>query len=137
MRTSQRLHSELLLVTTKVLPFGLTNAPATFQAVMNSLFSPPKFNADGSLNPRHELSQFATVFINDILIFSKTAAEHKKHVEIVLSELCKHKLLLKPSKCVWAQTELPYLSHIIGRDGIRPDPKRCSLLLTAYSLLLA
>ena len=108
----------------KVLSFGLTNAPATFQAVMNSLFSPPKFNADGSLNPRHELSQFAIVFIDDILIFSKTAAEHKKHVETVLSELRKHKLLLKPSKCVWAQTELPYLGHIIGRDGIKPDPKK-------------
>ena len=79
----------------KVLSFGLTNAPATFQAVMNSLFSPPKLNADGSLDPRHELSHFAIVFIDDIFIFSKTAAEHKKHVETVLSELRKHKLLLQ------------------------------------------
>ena len=59
-----------------------------------------------------------------ILIFSKTAEEHKRHIEIVLSELRKHNLLLKPSKCVWAQTELPYLGHIIGRDGVKPDPKK-------------
>ena len=108
----------------RVLSFGMTNAPATFQAVMNNLFSPQNFNADGSLNPRHELSDFAIVFIDDILVFNKTADEHKRHIEIVLSELRKHKLLLKPSKCVWAQTELPYLGHIIGRDGIKPDLKR-------------
>ena len=108
----------------RVLPFGLTNAPATFQSVMNNLFNPPKFNADGSLNSRYGLSDFAIVFIDDILVFSKSADEHKKHIENVLSELLKHKLLLKPSKCVWAQTELPYLGHIIGQDGIKPDPKK-------------
>lgn len=51
----------------RVHPFGLTNAPATLQAVMNNLFNPPKFNADGSLNPRHKLSEFAIVFIDDTL----------------------------------------------------------------------
>ena len=108
----------------RVLPFGLTNAPATFQAVMNNLFNPPKFNADGSLNPRHRLSEFAIVFIDDILIFSKSADEHRRHVEIVLCELRKHRILLKLSKCVWAQAELPYLGHVIGRDGIKPDPQK-------------
>ena len=87
------------------------------------MFNPPKFNADGSLNPRHQLSDFATVFI-DILIFGKPADEHRRHVEIVLFELRKHGILLKPSKCVWAQTQLSYLGHIIDRDGIKPDPKK-------------
>ena len=71
-----------------------------------------------------KLSEFAVVFIDDILIFSKSADEHKRHIEIVLPELRKHKILLKPSKCVWAQTKLPYLGHIIGRNGIKPDPKK-------------
>ena len=62
--------------------------------------------------------------VDDILIFSKSADEHKRHVEIVLSELRTHRILLKPSKCVLAQTELPYLGLIIGRDGIKPDPKK-------------
>ena len=108
----------------RVLPFGLTNAPGTFQGVMNNVFNPPKFCADGSLNPKHRLSDFSCVFIDDILVFSKTAAEHKEHLETVLSELRDHKLLIKPSKCVWGQTELPYLGHIIGQDGVKPDPKK-------------
>jgi len=108
----------------RVLPFGLTNAPATFQAVMNKLFSQNKYNADGAENPMHILSEFVLVFINDILIFSKTAEEHKKHIDIVLQLLREHKILIKPSKCVWGQTELPYLGHIVGQDGIKPDPKK-------------
>ena len=107
----------------RVLPFGLTNAPSTFQAVMNNLFNPPKFRADGSLNPKHKLSEFAVVFIDDILVFSSTAAEHKLHLQAVLSELREHKVLIKASKCVWGQTELPYLGHIISKDG-KPDPKK-------------
>lgn len=75
---------------------------------MNNLFNPPKCNADGSLNPRHKLSEVAVAFVDNILVFSKFAVEHKQHLEMVLSGLRKHKLLLKPAKCVWAQTELPY-----------------------------
>jgi hypothetical protein len=108
----------------RVLPFGLTNAPATFQAVMNSLFNQTKYNADSTENPMHRLSEFVLVFIDDILIFSKTAEEHCKHIEIVLQLLRQHKVLIKPSKCVWGQTELPYLGHIVGQDGIKPDPQK-------------
>ena len=113
----------------RVLPFGLTNAPATFQAVMNNLFNPPKYNADGSINPKHKLSEFALVFIDDIVIFSKSAADHKLHLEAVLAELRHNNILIKSSKCVWGQTELPYLGHIIGRDGIKPDPKKVQSVL--------
>ena len=91
---------------------------------MNNLFNPPKFNADGSLNPRHKLSDFAIVFIDDILVLRKSAADHKKHLELVFSELREYHVLIKPSKCARGQTELPYLGHIIGRDGIKPDPKK-------------
>ena len=77
----------------RVLPFGLTNAPATFQAVMNRLLSQNKYNADGTENPMHILSEFVLVFIDDILIFSKTAEEHKKHIDIVLQLLKEHKTL--------------------------------------------
>ena len=76
----------------KVLPFGLTNAPAMLQTVMNNLLNPPKFCADGSLNPKHTLSEISGVFIDHILVFSKTAAEHKQHLQAVLSDLRDHKL---------------------------------------------
>ena len=91
----------------RVLPFGLTNAPATFQAVMNRLFNQPKYNADGTENPMHISLEFVLVFIDDILIFSKTADEHKKHVDIVLQLLRELNIPIEPSKCVWANRSCP------------------------------
>ena len=64
------------------------------------------------------------VFIDDILIFSKTAEDHQRHLRIVFELLRKEQLQIKPSKCVWGQTELPYLGFIVGRDGVKPDPKK-------------
>ena len=74
------------------MPIGLTNAPGTFQSVMNNLFSPPKFCADGSLNSRHKLSEFALVLIDDILVFSKSAVEHKQHLDAVMAVLREDKV---------------------------------------------
>ncbi len=107
-----------------VLPFGLTNAPATFQAAMNKVFNPNKYEADGTINPLSELSDFVLVFIDDILIFSKSAEEHLKHVRKVMQVLREHTILIKASKCTWGQEELPYLGHIVSKDGIKVDPKK-------------
>ncbi len=108
----------------RVLPFGLTNAPATFQAVMNRVFEHPKFLANGKVNPLAAISDFVLVFIDDILIFSKTAEEHVEHVKIVMDVLRQNSILIKMSKCSWGQTELPYLGHIVSKDGIKVDPKK-------------
>ena len=108
----------------KVLPFGLTNAPATFQGVMNRLFNPPQITAGGDGNFETHLSRFVTVFIDDIFVFSKTAAEHVAHLTKVLSILREHQLYLKPSKCVWGQTELAYLGHLVSKQGLKPDPRK-------------
>ncbi len=108
----------------RVLPFGLTNAPATLQSVMNRIFEHPKFLADGKVNPLAAISDFVLVFIDDILIFSKTAEEHIEHVRIVMDILRQHSILIKMSKCSWGQTELPYLGHIVSKDGIKVDPKK-------------
>ena len=97
----------------KVLIEGLTNAPATFQTVMNSIFAP-------------YIKKFVVVYIDDILIFSKTEAEHQAHVRLVLDILRREKLFATEAKSKFAQTEIQYLGHIVNAQGIRPDPKKVS-----------
>jgi hypothetical protein len=94
-----------------VLIEGLTNAPATFQTVMNSIFQP-------------YVRKFVVVYIDDILIFSRTEAEHKAHVRLVLEMLKREKVYVCKAKSSFAQKEIKYLGHIVDKQGIRPDPKK-------------
>ena len=94
-----------------VMSFGLTNAPAYFMYLMNSVFMP-------------ELDKFVVVFINDILIYSKNEADHAEHLRIVLSRLREHKLYAKFSKCEFWLSKVPFLGHILSRDGIFVDPTK-------------
>jgi hypothetical protein len=89
-----------------VLPFGLTNAPGTFMHLMHQTF-------------RAFLDEFVLVFLDDILIFSKTLEEHERHVRQVLEVLRKEKLYAKESKCELFKTEVEFLGHLVGRDGVR------------------
>ena len=89
-----------------VLPFGLTNAPGTFMHLMHETF-------------RSFLDDFVLVFLDDILIFSKTLEEHEQHVRQVLQVLQKEKLYAKESKCELFKTEVEFLGHLVGRDGVR------------------
>lgn len=87
------------------MPFGLTNAPAAFMDLMNRVFKP-------------FLDQFVVVFIDDILIYSKTEEEHAQHLEIVLQILRKHKLYAKLKKCDFWLNKVSFLGHIISGEGI-------------------
>ena len=89
-----------------VLPFGLTNVPGTFMHLMHETF-------------RQHLDNFVLVFLDDILIFSKTLDEHERHVRQVLDTLRKEKLFAKESKCDFFKTEVEFLGHLVGRDGVR------------------
>ena len=91
--------------------FGLTNAPAHFMYLMNSVFMP-------------ELDKFVVIFIDDILIFSKNEEEHAEHLRIVLQRLREHKLYAKFSKCNFWLKEVQFLGHIISEAGISVDPAR-------------
>jgi hypothetical protein len=95
----------------KVLSFGLTNAPATFQTVMNSVFAPL-------------LGRSVVVYLDDILIYSKTAEEHFAHLRQVLQILRHEKLFAKMKKCTFFEKETHFLGHVVGRDGIRADPAK-------------
>lgn len=94
-----------------VMPFGLTNAPATFQTFVNDALQP-------------FLDRFVTAYLDDILIYSETLEEHKRHVRQVLEVLSMNGLHLKPEKCHFNQTEVKYLGLIIGQEGIKMDPAK-------------
>jgi hypothetical protein len=93
-----------------VMPFGLCNAPSTFQSLMNHVFHP-------------FLCHFVLAFFDDILIYRKTWTDHLTHVDQVLHLLSQHQLFLKQSKCDFGASEVEYLGHLVGKDGVRVDPK--------------
>ena len=96
------------------MPFGLTNAPAIFQRLMQQVIT--------SLNSESE-PEFVSVYIDDILVFSKTLEEHLLHIQRVIERIVQVGLKLKPTKCRFVQKELEYLGHIVSRDGLKPNPR--------------
>jgi hypothetical protein len=99
-----------------VMSFGLTNAPAHFIYLMNSVFMP-------------ELDKFVVVFIDDILIYSKNEEEHAKHLRIVLTRLREHQLYAKFSKCAFWLEEIQFLGHVLSAKGITVDPSKVKDIL--------
>jgi hypothetical protein len=91
-----------------VMPFRLTNAPSYFMNMMNKLFM-------------EFLDKFVVVFIDDILIYSKSNEEHEKHLHAILEKLREHKLYAKFSKCEFWLSEVGFLGHIVTKDGIAVD----------------
>ena len=85
--------------------FGLTNAPATFSRLMNSIFM-------------EYLDKFVVVYLDDILIYSKNEEEHAEHLRLVLKKLREHRLYAKFSKCEFWLSEVTYLGHVISGKGI-------------------
>jgi transposase InsO family protein len=94
-----------------VMSFGLTNAPAYFMGLMNSVFA-------------DFLDQFVVVFIDDILVYSRSHEEHASHLRIVLQRLREHKLYAKLSKCEFWLDHVAFLGHIVSKDGLAVDPQK-------------
>jgi len=94
-----------------VMSFGLTNAPAHFMYLMNSMFMPKQ-------------EEFVVVFIDDILVYSENAQDHEKDLRIVLTRLREHHLYSKFSKCEYWLKKVPFLGHILSKDGISIDPSK-------------
>ncbi|XP_063950102.1 uncharacterized protein LOC135152878, partial [Daucus carota subsp. sativus] len=95
----------------RVLPFGVTNGPATFQAIMNDVFRP-------------FLRKFVLVFFDDILIYSHSSEEHIEHVGSVFQVLQQHQLYVNKKKCVFGQDKVAYLGHVISAAGVSVDEEK-------------
>ncbi|WVZ69652.1 hypothetical protein U9M48_018407 [Paspalum notatum var. saurae] len=100
-----------------VMPFGLSNAPATFQALMNDVLRP-------------YLRRFVLVFFDDILIYSTSWVEHLQHISIVLHALRSHRIHLKRSKCSFGALSVTYLGHVISADGVAMDAAKVAAVAT-------
>ena len=91
--------------------FGLCDTPATFQSLKNEVLRPYS-------------RKFVAVFLDDILIFSKTWEEHLRHLRTVFTALCELQLYCKPNKCLFGATETLYLGHVVTGSTIAPDPRK-------------
>ncbi|XP_059068201.1 uncharacterized protein LOC131030253 [Cryptomeria japonica] len=93
------------------MPFGLTNVPETFFTLMNDVF-------------RSLLDTCVVVYLDDILVFSRTVEGHRAHLAEVFKLLRNHNLFIKKEKCTFAQTEVQFLGHIVGHGMYKPDPEK-------------
>ncbi|KAI0996376.1 hypothetical protein K3495_g11804 [Podosphaera aphanis] len=98
-----------------VLPFGLCNGPASFQAYINHAL-------------RGLLDQFCTAYMDDILIYSSSLEEHRRHVKTILKRLREHGLQVDISKCGFETTQVTYLGLIVSTKGIHMDPKKVACI---------
>ena len=98
-----------------VMPFGMTNSPATFQHFMNDIF-------------RDMTDDFVVIYLDDILIFSADPAKHEQHVRLVLERLRQHNLHAKPEKCQFHTDTTEYLGFIVSPKGVAMDPAKTKVI---------
>jgi hypothetical protein len=111
-------HTRYGLYEYTVMSFGLTNAPTYFMYLINKVFI-------------EYLDKFVVIFIDDILIFSKTEEEHEKHLRMVLEKLRSNQLFAKFSKCEFWLTKVAFPRHVISARGVSVDPSKGRVKLDA------
>ena len=97
------------------MPFGLTNAPAAFAAFMARIFD--KY-----------LGKFVYIYLDDIILFSRSKEEHIEHLRLVFEVLRDEQLFIKLSKCEIGKPEVGFLGHVVGKDGIKVDPSKLEVI---------
>ena len=98
-----------------IMPFGLRNAPAVFQRLMQRVLA--------GLNPPAG-PDFVSVYLDDVIVFSRTLDDHLQHLSLVINRLSQAGLKLKPFKCHFISQEVQYLGHILTPQGMQPNPDR-------------
>ena len=99
-----------------VMPFGLCNAPGVFTAALSRILE--KY-----------INIFVLAYLDDILIYSNTPAEHLNHIRLVLNEFKECKIVCRAHKCRFNRLSLPYLGHILSVDGVKPDPRKVQIVV--------
>ncbi|MBW0568596.1 hypothetical protein O181_108311 [Austropuccinia psidii MF-1] len=99
-----------------VMPFGLTNAPASFQNLDNDIF-------------QDLLDVYVVVYLNDIMVFSKSEEEHVTHVSTVVSRLRANNLFAKASKCLFHVSSVEYLGYVFSSEGLKMDQEKVQQIL--------
>ena len=99
-----------------VMPFGLTDAPSTFQSAMNDLLRP-------------YLRQFVLVFFYDILMYITNLDDHLLHLRLILDLLATNHFVVKLCKCVFAEDTVTYLGYVISKKGVAPDPEKVAAIM--------
>ena len=90
------------------MPFGLCNAPATFQRLMQRCLG-------------DQLTESAMVYLDDVIVFSRNFSDHLKHLEAVFQALGCYGLKLRPDKCQIFQKQVKFLGHVVSSQGVSPD----------------
>ena len=98
------------------MPFGLCNAPSNFQRLMNTIFE-------------KEINSFILVYLDDILIYSRSIEEHWEHLKRALDKLHRAKLFGRLHKCEFLKDKVDYLGFEVGCDGIRTSPEKVKAIL--------
>ena len=98
------------------MPFGLTNAPTAFMDLMQRCY-------------KEYLDKFVVVFIDDILIYSRSKKEHEEHLRIVLNLLRREKLYAKFRKCEFWLDHVSFLGHVVSKEGISVDPEKVKAII--------
>lgn len=98
------------------MPFGLCNAPATFQRLMQQCLS-------------GQITDSLLVYLDDIIVYSPDFATHVQHLEEVFERLWRHGLKLRPDKCKLFHREVKFLGHVVDQRGVRPDPEKISAVV--------
>lgn len=104
----------------KVMPFGLTNAPATFQRMMNKLLV-------------GIIGKFALVYIDDVIVYSQTEADHVQHLKEIFTRVRNVHLKFKRAKCKLGATQVTFLGHVVSARGIQPNPTQVATILQSQT----